>query len=54
MRVDRDHGLPYTRFGSGRMVSQTPDPAGGSIVDGYGVAESYGYDGSSHLVGLRC
>ncbi|MCL4293788.1 MAG: hypothetical protein KJ056_12295 [Acidimicrobiia bacterium] len=34
----------YTRSGAGRMASQTPDPAGTSIVDGYGLPEAYGYD----------
>ncbi|MCL4292304.1 MAG: hypothetical protein KJ056_04650 [Acidimicrobiia bacterium] len=34
----------YTRSGAGRMASQTPDPAGSSLVDGYGLAETTGYD----------
>ena len=50
MSVDAKRGsarlaaFTYTRSGAGRMVSQTPDPAGSSIVDGYGLAEAYGYD----------
>ncbi len=48
--IDTEHGatrlaaFTYTRSSAGRMASQTPDPAGVSITDGYGLAETNGYD----------